>query len=44
MQMPVDKHWREVRDPFERIRGRIEGPQGNGNPTGRPIVSTNMDP
>ena len=33
----------EVRDLYGRVRGRIEGPQGNGNPTGSPTVSTNLD-
>jgi len=33
----------EVRDPYGRVRGRIEGPQGDGNPTGRSIASTNLD-
>jgi hypothetical protein len=41
MQIPTDKHWTEVRDPYRRVRGRTEGPQGDGNPTGRPILSTN---
>ena len=44
MQIPTDKHWTEVRDPYRRVRGRTEGPQGDGNPTGRPTVSTNLDP
>ena len=34
----------EIGDPYERVRGRIEGPEGVGNPTGRPIVSINLDP
>jgi hypothetical protein len=34
----------EVRDPYQRIGGRIEGTEGDGNPTGRPTVSTNLDP
>jgi hypothetical protein len=31
-------------DPSGRVMGRIEGPEGNGNPTGRPKVSTNLEP
>jgi hypothetical protein len=27
MQIPVDKHGREVKDPYGRVRGRTEGPQ-----------------
>jgi hypothetical protein len=33
----------EVRDLYRRVRGRIEGPEGDGNPTGRPTVSTKLD-
>jgi hypothetical protein len=36
----IDKHWMVVGNPYGRVRGRIEG---NGNPTGRPNVSTNLD-
>jgi hypothetical protein len=43
MQIPTDKHWTEVRDSFERVRGKIEGSQGDGNPTGRPTVSPYLD-
>jgi hypothetical protein len=42
MQTPTDKHWKEVRDPYGRVRGRIEDPEGNRNPTGRPTMSTNL--
>jgi hypothetical protein len=34
MQIPIAKHWTEVRDSYGRVRGRIEGPEGDGNPTG----------
>jgi hypothetical protein len=44
MQIPTDKHWMEVRDPCGRVRRRIEGPQGDDNPTGILTVSTNLDP
>jgi len=37
------KHWTEVGDPHGRVRGRIEGTEGDGNPIGRPTVSTNPD-
>ena len=37
-------HWTEVRDPNGRVRGRIEGAEGDGNPIGRPIISTNTNP
>jgi hypothetical protein len=37
-------HWTEVRDPNGRVRGRIEGAEGDGNPIGRPTVTTNLDP
>jgi len=28
---------------YERVRGRIEGAEGDGNTTGKPAVLTNMD-
>jgi hypothetical protein len=31
-------------DPYGRVSGRFGGPQGDGNPTGRPAVSTNLNP
>jgi hypothetical protein len=34
----------EASDPYGRVRERIEGPQADGNPTGIPMVSTNLDP
>jgi hypothetical protein len=34
------KHRMEVRDPYGRVRGRIEGTEGDGNPTGRTTIST----
>jgi hypothetical protein len=37
-------HWTEVRDPYGWIRGRIQEAEEEGNPTGRPAVSTNPDP
>jgi hypothetical protein len=44
MQIPTDKQWAEVGDPCERVRERIEGPQGDVNPMGRSTVSINLDP
>jgi hypothetical protein len=44
MKIPTDKHCKEVGDTYGKVRGRIDGPQGDGNPTGRPTVSTNLDP
>ena len=44
MKIPTANHWTEVGDPYERVRGRIESPEGNGNPTRRPRVPTNLDP
>jgi hypothetical protein len=44
MQILRINHWTEVGDPYGRVRGRIEGAEGDGNPIGRPTVSTNLDP
>ena len=44
MQILTANHWTEVRDPNGRVRGRIEGAEGDGNPIGRPTVSKNSDP
>jgi hypothetical protein len=43
MQIFRDNHWSEVRDPYGRVRGRIEGAEGDGNLIGRPTVLTNLD-
>lgn len=43
MQIPTGKHWTEVKDPNGRVGGRIEGPEGDGNTTGLPTVSTVLD-
>jgi hypothetical protein len=40
MQILTAKHYSEVRDPY----GRIEGAEGDGNPIGRPKISTNPEP
>ena len=42
-QIPTDKHWMEVGDACGKVRGRIEGIEGDGNPTGRPMVSNYLD-
>jgi hypothetical protein len=44
MQILTGKHWTKVEDHYGRVRGRIEGTEGHGNPIGRPTVSTNLDP
>jgi hypothetical protein len=41
MQTLLSNHWSEIGDPYGRIRGRIEGAEAEGNPIGRPTVSTN---
>ena len=33
----------EIGDHHGKVRGRIEGTEGDGNPKGRPAVSTNLD-
>jgi hypothetical protein len=37
-------HWTEVMDPCDWIRDRLEEAKEEGNPIGRPAISTNMDP
>ena len=44
MQILTANHWTEVKGPYGRVRGRIEGEEGDGNPIGRPTLSTNLDP
>jgi hypothetical protein len=44
MQILTVKHWTVVRDFYGRVRGRIEGTEGDGNPIGRPTVSIYLDP
>ena len=43
MQIPTANHWTEVRDPYGRVRGRIEEAEGDGNPIGRTTVSSYLD-
>ncbi|EDL24446.1 mCG1048826 [Mus musculus] len=40
MQILTANHWTEVRDPY----GRLRRAEGDGNPIGRPTVSTNWTP
>jgi hypothetical protein len=44
MQMLTGNNYTEPRDPYGRVRGRTEGIEGDGNPIGRPTVSTNLKP
>jgi hypothetical protein len=41
---PTDKYWTMVGNRYGRVRGRIEGAEGFGNPRGTPTVSTNLNP
>lgn len=41
MQVPTDKHRTKVRDLYRIFGEGIEGPQGEGNLTGRPTMSNN---
>jgi hypothetical protein len=43
MQIRMAKYWTEVRDACGRVKGRAEGAEGDGNPIGRPKVSTNLE-
>jgi hypothetical protein len=38
MQIPSAKHWTD----YDRVRGRIEVPEGDRNSTGRQRESTNL--
>lgn len=42
MQTLTVNHWTEVGSSYSRIRGRIEGAEGDGNPIGTPTVSTKL--
>jgi hypothetical protein len=44
MQILTAYHWIVVRDPYGRVRGRMEGAEQDCNPIGRTKVSTNLDP
>jgi hypothetical protein len=43
MQIPKAKYWLKVRDPYGRVRARIEGPEGDSSLPGRLTVLTNLD-
>jgi hypothetical protein len=43
MHILTAKHWSKVEDSYGRVRGRVEGTEGDGQPIGRPTVSTNLD-
>ena len=44
MQILTANKWTPVREPYGRVRGRIEGAVGDASPLRRPIVSCNLDP
>jgi hypothetical protein len=44
MQRTTVKHWMDLGDSYGRVRGRIEGPEGDRKSTGRSTESTNLDP
>jgi hypothetical protein len=44
MQILTGKHWTELVDPYGRVRERIEGNEGDGNPIEILTVSTNLNP
>ena len=41
--MPQPRDWTELRESYRRVGRRIEGPKRDGNSTGRPTESTNLD-
>jgi len=44
MQIPISKHWSEVRDRYGRVKERTEGIEGCCHLIGRTAISTNPDP
>jgi hypothetical protein len=44
MQIPTAKQWMELGDSYGRLGGRIVGPEGDRNSTGKPTESTNQGP
>jgi hypothetical protein len=44
MQIVTANHWTDIGNPYGKDRVRTEGAEGNDNPIGRPIVSSNTDP
>ena len=43
MQILTPENWTKVRSSYGNFRGKNEGTEGDGNPIGRPTVSTNLD-
>jgi hypothetical protein len=44
MQILKVNHWTDVRDPYERVRAKIEIAIEDGNPIGKSRVSIYPDP
>jgi hypothetical protein len=44
MQRPTAKQWIKLVSFYGRIEGRIAGPRGDRNSTGKPTESTNLNP
>jgi hypothetical protein len=44
MQILRANHWTEVRDPSGRVKGRIEGAEGDGNPIRRQQSQLTLTP
>jgi hypothetical protein len=44
MRMLTANHQTEHRDPEGRVRGRTEGAEGEGNPSGTTTIATNQTP
>jgi hypothetical protein len=40
--MQILRHWTKFEDPYERVMGRIDGADKDGNSIVRPIVSTKL--
>jgi hypothetical protein len=44
MQMLTPNQGTKVRDPYGLIRKRLKEAEEEGDPTGRPAISTNLEP
>jgi hypothetical protein len=44
MQIPTANNLTKVVNPYGRVRGRTKGAEGDCNPIGKRIVSTNLHP
>jgi hypothetical protein len=42
--MPIAKHQSNIRNTYRKVGGRIDGPEVDCNPMGKPKESTNLDP